>query len=545
MNLAGRVTTAGLLVVSVLFVNGLNSVTEAASSGAKCTKTGMTQKTKGVTYVCKKTGSKLLWVKTTTKTGAAVTPTTTVAPTVKGTKCSTLGARVLNDIGYLECRYVRGAPLEWIQLSKTPPTFVNLASAQDVSKCKLKGEYVGNHLSGFVPDVSLMGEGNVYPRINPSVGVNDAIIIPVDYPDFEGDKNLGEIIKSNREQYLKWINYFSSGRLKTNLDFVDSWIRMPKETSFYRIPNFEGENDHRTNQGSTTRLAQAYLDHITKMVDLTKYRTVFLLFPSDPKPGVLDTGFPPRMVEFTLKEGKRTLSVFGGIGHGYDYAVGTPPWAMWIHEISHDWGLYGHAPGNGWMTGILVNQSGVSQAMNAWERFLVTWMPDSLVYCDTKETLRSATVQLSALERSDQQTKMIAIALDAQRLLVVEAHGHGEWFQKRRKQVEFLRLNIPDNGFYYVVAYVVDTSFRGSAPLVNPDGSALREDDGNDPSFPRHAYFRKVDGGVGSHNYTIVPGKPSSYFSYAAVQGDSFTIEGIKIEFLSTGDYETIAISKA
>ena len=31
----------------------------------------------------------------------------------------------------------------------------------------------------------------------------------------------------------------------------------------------------------------------------------------------------------------------------------------------------------------------------------------------------------------------------------------------------------------------------------------------------------------------------------AAVQGDSFTIEGIKIEFLSTGDYETIAISKA
>ena len=98
MNLAGRVTTAGLLVVSVLFVDGVNSVTEAASSGAKCTKTGMTQKTKGVTYVCKKTGSKLLWVKTTTKTGAAVTPTTTVAPTVKGTKCSTLGARVLNDI---------------------------------------------------------------------------------------------------------------------------------------------------------------------------------------------------------------------------------------------------------------------------------------------------------------------------------------------------------------------------------------------------------------------------------------------------------------
>lgn len=109
-----------------------------------------------------------------------------------------------------------------------------------------------------------------------------------------------------------------------------------------------------------------------------------------------------------------------------------------------------------------------------------------------------------------------------------------------------MRLNVPDFGFYYVVAYIVDTTSRTPGPaIVNPDGSSITEDDGVNPLIPRYAYFQKVDGGVGSHDYSIKPGGSSSYFAYAAVQGDSFTIEGIKIEFISTGDYETIAISKS
>jgi hypothetical protein len=32
---------------------------------------------------------------------------------------------------------------------------------------------------------------------------------------------------------------------------------------------------------------------------------------------------------------------------------------------------------------------------------------------------------------------------------------------------------------------------------------------------------------------------------YVAVLGDSFVIEGVRIKFVGTGDYETIEISKA
>ena len=103
-------------------------------------------------------------------------------------------------------------------------------------------------------------------------------------------------------------------------------------------------------------------------------------------------------------------------------------------------------------------------------------MPDELVYCDTKQSLSNNSVKLSALERADNQTKMIAIALDEHRLLVVEAHGIGEWTSRRSTQ------NYPflNSGYYALMAYVVDTNYSYQGPTqVNPDGSALAIDDGN------------------------------------------------------------------
>ena len=239
------------------------------------------------------------------------------------------------------------------------------------------------------------------------------------------------------------------------------------------------------------------------------------------------------------------MSLFAGIGGGYDYSVRTPPWAIWIHEMAHDWGLDGHAPGNGWNIGIMTNQGGVSLALNAWDRFLLTWMPDELVFCETKDTLQTTSIKLSALERDDSQTKMVAVALDNHRLLVVEAHGIGKWFSRRPEQASVFKINFGDTGLYYLLAYIVDTKFIYPAQtIVNSDGSALQIDDGVNPNIPRHAYLQKVLGETGSNDYRLIPGSEKDYGAYLAVQGDSFSIEGINIEFISTGDFETIKISK-
>ena len=64
---------------------GSSAVVNAATAGGKCSKVGQTQKIKGVTFVCKKTGSKLVWAKSAAGTGSgagsvATSPTTSNTP---------------------------------------------------------------------------------------------------------------------------------------------------------------------------------------------------------------------------------------------------------------------------------------------------------------------------------------------------------------------------------------------------------------------------------------------------------------------------------
>ena len=397
---------------------------------------------------------------------------------------------------------------------------------------------MGHAVTGFGVDLTSSSYGqNSTPKINPPLGTNDALIVPIDFQDLQGDSKLSDLIQSNRSQFLDWINYFSNGKLKFNLDFIDHWVRLPNKSAFYNQTNY----DLTQGQKDITRIAQLYVDEITKEIDLRKYRTIFVLYPSNQN--VIFTDLVPRSVEFKIKEGTRTMSFFADPA-GYDHDMQTPPWVFWLHEIGHDWGLLGHAPGNGWPVGLMTNQAGLSVSLNAWERFLLTWMPDELVFCDTKETLQTSTIKLSPLERADSNTKMIAIALDDHRLLVVEAHGIGKWTSRRTPQT----YAFEKTGYYGLMAYVVDTKFSQSgAPPVNPDGSALAIDDGNNPAIPRYAYFYQVDGGKGSSNYNLInfgPNPAKDYDAYWGMQGDTFTIEGIKISFISTGDYETVRIEK-
>jgi hypothetical protein len=51
--------------------------------------------------------------------------------------------------------------------------------------------------------------------------------------------------------------------------------------------------------------------------------------------------------------------------------------------------------------------------------------------------------------------------------------------------------------------------------------------------------------GTPSNQFNKMVGEGKNLSNYVAVLGDSFVIEGVKIKFVGTGDYETIEISKA
>jgi hypothetical protein len=135
------------------------------------------------------------------------------------------------------------------------------------------------------------------------------------------------------------------------------------------------------------------------------------------------------------------------------------------------------------------------------------------------------------VEREDKQTKMAVIRLSPTKAIVVESHGIDKWSDFKAGGREF------PPGFYSVMAYVVDLD-KAVAPPVNSDGSSVLNDDW------AWAVWQKVSGGR-SNEFNLQYFDWNRVNDYVAVLGDSFVIEGVRIKFVGTGDYETIEISKA
>jgi hypothetical protein len=126
---------------------------------------------------------------------------------------------------------------------------------------------------------------------------------------------------------------------------------------------------------------------------------------------------------------------------------------------------------------------------------------------------------------------MAVIKLSPTKAIVVESHGIDKW-----SSFNFGDRAFPP-GFYSIMAYVVDLD-KNAAPPINPDGTSLTNDDW------AWAVWQKVQGGR-SNQFNLNVGDRKNLGDYVAVLGDSFVIEGVRIKFVATGDYETIEISKA
>jgi len=125
---------------------------------------------------------------------------------------------------------------------------------------------------------------------------------------------------------------------------------------------------------------------------------------------------------------------------------------------------------------------------------------------------------------------MAVIRLSPTKAIVIESHGIDKWSDFKYGDRAF------PHGFYSIMAYIVDLD-KNVAPPINPDGTSL----GNDEWA--WAVWQKVSGGR-SNEFTNSVGEGKTLGDYVAVLGDSFVIEGVRIKFVGTGDYETIEISR-
>jgi len=445
----------------------------------------------------------------------------------EGASCTGSGDSFDVRGGILECRWVYGKKLQWIKLNSVKSSFTNAKSPVSIDKCKLQNSDMTLVQSG-------RGEGLKvgFPVTNTEDhgmfidGVNEVLVMPIDFPDFPGGPGLTKQLQHDEKLMKDWFNYFSNGKSQFNITSYPEWFRMSKSRASY--PTDAGSTggldaDSNFRKGNQS---QALIDEITQAVDLRKFSTIYIIFPDGES--TLDD-FIVRNHHFNIKEGKKHLNLFSW---GFQLeGMQTQKWAYYIHETLHDFRIIGHAPGNGWPLGMMQTQSGISYAMNPYEQFLLDWLPPEQIYCDDAATLTTATISLSPLEREDKQTKMALIRLSPTKLIAVESHGIEKW-----SSFNFADRAFPP-GFYSVMAYVVDLN-KAVPPPVLPDGSSLFNDDW------AWAVWHKVDGGR-SNEFNLSVGDRKNLGDYVAVLGDSFVIEGVRIKVVGTGDYQTIEISKA
>jgi len=429
--------------------------------------------------------------------------------------------------GILECRWTTGRKLQWIKVNTTKNSFINAKSPIAIDICKLQN-------SAAVPPKNARDAGGGlvgFPLVNTDrnrmilKGTNEVLIVPIDFPDFPGGNEVLAQLEYDKNWITEWYSYFSNGQSKFNVTTVNKWLRMPKERTAYpsdakTVDAYAPDHGRRmANQ------AQPFIDEITKEVDLRKFSTVYFFYPDGE---ITFVDFIIRNQWFKAKEGDVQLNLFswGKTLEGME----TLKWSYYIHETLHDFAISMHAPGNGWPLSIGTNQSGISLALNPWEQFLFDWLPADQIYCDDVATLKTATVSLSPMEREDRQTKMAVIKLSPTKAIVVESHGIDKWSNFKFGDREF------PPGFYSIMAYIVDLD-KNSAPPINSDGTSLSNDDW------AWAVFQKVQGGS-SNQFNINVGDRKNLSDYVAVLGDSFLIEGVRIKFVATGDFETIEISK-
>jgi hypothetical protein len=593
------IAIAAAIVMSVSALAPMTTNPVKIKAGSVCAKANQKVVTSSNTFVCKKSGKKYIWKVQKKKASVTTAPTGPARPTntapsaqpvvlpVEYTLCNKIGEKVIGETrfarcswmghanseqeaiqnrkwrifeivktstsqsnnysttpvenavctnsgdtfdvtgGILECRWIAGKKLQWIKINSIKKSFTNSVSPVPIDVCKLK-----NVDSKVIRTGRDERQEVGFPLRDPDrngmnvVGTNEVLIVPIDFPDFPGGPGVQEQLANDTKWLLDWYSYYSNGKSKFNVTTINRWLRMPKERGAYPT---DGKTTSALTDGNQVmgNQAQVFIDEIGKEVDLRKFSTVYTFHPQGE---FVLNDLIVRNHQFKIKEGQKRLNFFSW-GRNVEGPENLK-WAYYIHETIHDFGIVGHAPGNGWPFGMMANQAGISLALNTWEQFLLGWLPNEQIYCDDAATLKTATISLTPVEREDKQTKMAIIRLSPTRAIVVESHGIDKWSSFKTADREF------SPGFYSIMAYVVDLD-KSVAPPVKSDGDSLRNEDW------AWAVWQKVDGGP-SHGFPATlgwwPGWNMS--DRVAVLGDTFTIEGIRIKFVATGDFETIEISK-
>ena len=432
---------------------------------------------------------------------------------ISNTICKKQGATRTFQKQKQTCKKV-GKRLVWVANSKStsitgaspvlaaPPTMP--AGGADQSACKLREARVNKYQPW---NIGFPRGTNLGPTVLPSSGRVNVQLLAIDFPGAAGTS--AELVAAEKEiaEYNKWFDFTSRGALSFNWQFPKQWLKMSKPAAEYNLKKGD--------RATVLPMAQEVVSLADPLVDFTESKFVFVLFPRTIKLGVPDLGMHNWRVE--TNEGP-VENLFGGSEYFYDRNFEL--WSFWIHEWGHPMGLSGHAPRS--HISIMDNQNGSSVVLNAWDTFFAGWSGSDELYCMPLEE-RSKEITLIPLERLQRGPRGVIVPISETNALVVESHRAEGW-GKRMLDANYVRqFGSSGTASYGVSVYWIDTT-SDTNRWVGTNG------------------FYDSDLGEKWADH-VVPAGVKRPFDLL-IKGDKVTYRGVTVEFVKTGDYDTVRITK-
>jgi M6 family metalloprotease-like protein len=356
---------AFLSILSLFLSSPFIPANAAAKAGAKCTKVGIKSVVKDKSYICIKSGKKLIWKLNSqnSNTSKPIIPVTNLSD-----------AALFSNLD--KCRIIDGDP------------------------------QTTNMTAGFpIPD----------GRIDLVKGAKMQII-GVDFPDkIGGTKSPKELNQNLTSLVEKFWSAQSSIPVKFDWEWSSEWVRMPNSINSYSLGGsfFQGK----FNPDAYFNFAKEIISKTDSNIDFTGVNFLFIVFPSGIKNEEIGTFLVHTQGTYSTREG----NIFNLIMAGGDYNSAS----TYIHEFGHALGLtdirdtldVGNQKSDGMYYDIMNNST--YPELLVWHRYLLGFLENSQIHCiNSTDTSTHWLVPVASVSK---QVKGIVIPLSSTEAVIVES----------------------------------------------------------------------------------------------------------------------------
>ena len=519
-----RKSLSGLIIFCLLLFPTQFLNAASLKAGSTCAKLGQNQIVNGYRFTCIKSGKKLVWDKgvairnqTTSPSPSPSTTTSKPAASQVGDKCLKQGDLFGFGANQLICRRIAEGINEYFLLNSNFTTEVNPKSPDSLATCRLSDQR-----QTITPE----GTQITFP-ITPHVlskksGVEKIAVVGFDFTDSPGQGNPLDIYGDSLKKAASFFDWYSNGKVTLEFTTYEKWIRLSQSSSSYET----GEH-FSTVTGALTveQMAMEFNSAINRYINLAGFTAVWFVYPKTIEKITQNYGLSAGNIP--------GLPAFYGFGPS-GYQVEIPLWTFFIHEMLHEQGLQGHSPKAPWRFGVLLNGDGYTAGMNSWDELSVDWITEDEIYCIDKANLKPVQINLAPIERQQSGVHSVIIKLDSHRALVIESHRSGDFAP-----------GMPDYG-YGLTLQLVDTT-KSTGWFDDSATSVYLQIANNQRYGPEYGTRidnkRANDGGYNLFNGIGVSGARWGLDqNYLLLQGENYTFEGIRIEFMKSGNTDLISI---